>query len=108
MNDPGRHRSAATGFLRYGMLVLAILPSAVVAWFALKIWLSGPTPQLNWHTAIWPVVGLQLIALLAFIVHAMRNSHIESGERARWIWEFILYLPIAMVGYWFKHIFAAR
>jgi hypothetical protein len=90
--------------LQYLALPIAVLPPAIVAWLLLRIWLEGPTPELNESTAIWPVVGLQLGALVFYVIQVLHNPRLERQARAQWIRELIILQSVSMLHYWYRHI----
>ena len=90
--------------LQFLLLTLALLPCAIVAILAFRIWLSGESAALNWHSAIWPVVALQLVSIAAFSVHAGSNKQLAPGELGGWVLQFVVVSPFGMLSYWGKHV----
>ena len=86
------------------LLTIALLPCAIVVVLVLHVWLNGETDTLNWQSAIWPVVVLQLLALAAFWAHAASNARLAPGELGGWIFQFVVYIPFGMLSYWAKHV----
>lgn len=86
------------------LLVLALLPSAIVAVIAVHIWLSGDAASYDWQSKIWPVVILQAVSIAAFWLHACSNERLAPGELGEWILQFIVYIPFGMISYWKEHV----
>lgn len=86
------------------LLVLATLPLFVLAFVAIRIWLNGETEELNWQSSTWPLVFLQVVALIAYFVHLICNKTLTDGESGHWVIEFLLYQNIGMLIYWIKHV----
>lgn len=86
------------------LLVLALLPSVIVAVIAAQIWLSGDAASYDWQSKIWPVVILQVVAIAAFWTHAGANKRLAPGELGGWILQFVVYIPFGMISYWNEHV----
>ena len=86
------------------LLVLAVLPSAIVAVMAVHIWLSGDATIYDWQSKIWLVVILQVVSIAAFWMHAGSNKRLAHGEFGGWILQFIVYIPFGMIRYWNEHV----
>lgn len=86
------------------LLILALLPSVIVAVMAMRIWLSGDVANYAWQSKIWLVVILQVASIAAFWVHAGSNKRLASGELGGWVLQFIVYIPFGMISYWGKHV----
>lgn len=90
--------------LQIALLVLAVLPCFVVAVIAMRIWLYGESPTLNWQSSIWPVVALQVAAIVAFSIHAARNKRLAESEVAERVLEFVVLIPFGMLSYWNRYV----
>jgi glycopeptide antibiotics resistance protein len=86
------------------LLALAATPTAIVMLAAAYLLLAGETASFNWQTKIWPVVALEVIAIVAFSIHADRNKSLAPGDAREWVLEFIVLIPIGMIRYWVKHV----
>jgi hypothetical protein len=91
--------------LQIPLLVLAVLPCFVVAVSSrCGYGCNGETPTLDWHSSIWPVVALQVAAIIAFSVHAASNNRLAGNEVAERVLEFVVFIPFGMLSYWNKHV----
>jgi hypothetical protein len=94
--------------LQFLLFTLALLPCAIVAVMAARIWLVGETEMLNWQSVIWPTVLLQLVSIGVFSAHASSNKHLAPAEIGNWVFQFIVYIPFGMLSYWAKHVWGQR
>ena len=85
--------------IRLAMLILALLPTGLVVAIALNI-LFSEHAMFEWHSTIWPVVILQVIAIVAFCVHARLNKALSPEEADDWTMQCILYIPFGTLSYW--------
>jgi hypothetical protein len=86
------------------LLVLALLPTAIVAVMVAHMWLSGNAATQDWQGKIWPVVILQVVSITAFWAHAGSNKSLVPGELGAWVMQFIVYIPFGMISYWNEHV----
>ena len=86
------------------LLVLALLPTTIVAVMGARLLLAGETSLLNWQSTIWPAVALQVVAIALFWAHASGNKQLASGEIGGWALQFIVFIPFGMLSYWAKHV----
>ena len=84
-------------------LILAVLPTAIVAVMVVPIWLFGEE-QHNWNSTVWPVVLLQIIAIGSYWMHAESNKRLAPGELGEWVLQFIVYIPFGMLSYWNHYV----
>ena len=86
------------------LLGLAVLPTGIIAGGAVYLMVHGEATTLNWQTKIWSIVGLQLVSIAAFWLHAGQNKYLAPGELGHWIFQFIMYIPFGMVSYWRQYV----
>ena len=86
------------------LLVLAVAPTVIVTLAAAYLLLAGETASFNWHTKVWPVVIIQIVAIVAFSFHADSNKSLAPGDSREWILEFVVLIPFGMTRYWVKHV----
>jgi len=90
--------------LEYLLLVLALVPMGLAAAAVLLIRVNGETERLNWESTAWPLVGAQVVALVAHMLHAATNRNLGELERSNALWNMLLFQNVGLLGYWFRHV----
>jgi hypothetical protein len=80
---------ATTRLSQILLLALAVTPTAAAVLCCIYILLVGETASFNWQSRIWPVVILQVMAIIVFGIHADSNRNLAPGDEKDWILEFI-------------------
>jgi len=86
-----------------GLLLLALLPLCLIATMAVRIWVLGAPLEL-WHAPAWGLYLLQVFALFGFAFHVLDNKQLRDGQHSYWLWQIFLCQQVAMLSYWFKHV----
>ncbi len=92
--------------IEVALLLLALLPLSILAALSVRIWLLGAPIEL-WHAPAWGLYLLQVFALLGFAFHVLDNRQLE-GQHSHWLWQIFLYQQVAMLSYWFKHVWGQQ
>jgi len=94
--------------VRWTMLALAVVPTSAVLLLCLNILVTEGTDSPRWHEEIWGYVIAQVVAVLAFIVHASQNAGLSQEEKDKCVFDIVWYVPVGMIGYWMKHLSSDR
>ena len=86
-----------------GLLLLALVPLCLLALMAVRICFFGAPVEL-WHASAWGLYLLQVFALSGFAFHVVANKQLEERQHSHWLWQIFLYQQLAMLSYWFKHV----
>jgi hypothetical protein len=88
------------------LLALAVLPLALIAVTAARVWIFG-APKDIWYAPAWHLVFLQVAAIVSFSAHVLSNKRLAAGDPNHWLLQILVFQQASMFSYWIKHVWGA-